>query len=222
MRGNGQRFRRGGNIKTKFNGADVKCRADPSAVVTNPWNTLTCNFELEEGTGNISFLSSEQVQVYLTDTLGITLNSSTSLHIRVLEMRVWDLSGNPIQVQYQCLDSGADTIIHTSADEPGRNRWAHLGYIWPKDHQNYILLPENNRTIAYIRYTTGANIIVHLNILWKTSGVADITALDESHRQFKPRNYCVTKQSLLPDSKTSSDVSDINSLLTPMGDLSVA
>jgi len=160
-------------IRTAINGRSVKPSADPTAIVTNPWNSITLVFEATENAA----LFVDDLQANLVETLGIA-GTDTSYNIRVQSYRAWELSGKALEVRaFDLISASINRVINTAVDEAGRNHWAKLGFVWPKDHQNHVLLPaggtgNDSPILTASTVPTGVSeILLHVQILWKTNAV---------------------------------------------------
>jgi hypothetical protein len=162
--------------KIGFNGRSIKPSPDPTAIVTNPWNTITLVFTAQ----NDSTLYVDDIYRSLADSIGLPVSpeqlGSLVVNFRILQYRCWETLGNALQVTANELTSDDHEtlrIINTQTDEPGRNHWARLGYIWPKSHQNKVMDVSADATVSSpiltARTSTAGQILLHINILWKTT-----------------------------------------------------
>lgn len=186
-------------FRTKLNGRNVNPAADPRSIVTNPWNTLTILAESDVGG---TFVFSDLVTLF-EDQIGTT--DSTPVEFRVLEARAWELSGNnirgdfyPFLLPFQQTQEGASTSnaaapLSIQADDPGRNRWSKIGYVWPSPHQSTTFRPVtgyNAKILSLYSAASTPNIVLHVKILWRILNIN----VDPSKKSFeksvwKPRYF---------------------------------
>lgn len=100
-----------------------------------------------------------------------------NMYLQILSISVWDLSGNPLLVGCYDLTSPNLDEIQIVEDQPGRNQWACVGYVWPKSHQKIVFHGVNDakRVVFYIKYPNANvtyNFFVKLNVLWRSTAYA--------------------------------------------------
>lgn len=159
----GRNFRSSrGGLRRALNGQAVTPSADPSTVVELPWNTITLTFEPDVGTGTSFELTIADVYVALGEFYAPTAN----YEIRILEARLWEISGKAMGVDFLTLDTPTGATLKTQDDIPGRNHWARCGFVWPRSHQNLPLF-EDETAIIRVTAPADSDILIHLNILWR-------------------------------------------------------
>lgn len=184
MSARSQQFRRGGQraarqvvslaemkayqsrVRNELNGQVLRPSADPKSVVDQPWYSLVEVFESTEGTGGENFLTMQGLIQAVSDTMSIP---TTSLHVRVEEVRVWDISGAGLRVDfYNLTRDTAGAFTRTVSDEPGRNHWARVGYRWSKADRNAVFREGSSTRIVAQEAAPGQQVVVHVHLLWRS------------------------------------------------------
>lgn len=152
-------------LKTALDGKAITPRADPPTVVQQPWNTVTLTF-------NANFGPSDRT---ITLTSGNINNALISVYpseaqapyqFQIKSARLWEVQGHSLACAFHSLDKSNPGFLKNIDDSPARNQWARVGYIWPRSHQNQILINDDT-TILTVTGTIGALVTLHIDILWK-------------------------------------------------------
>lgn len=154
----------------KLNGASIKIRPDPPAIVDRPWNNATVSFQADTpGVLNVETFTAAFINQVATPGL------ENLFDFRLQELRAWEISGTNLAADIYDLDaadrtaSGEIPTVHRSQrDEPGRNHWASVGLKWSASQTNNTLLSGTAVDIA--SFATGSStpdIRIHLKILWR-------------------------------------------------------
>lgn len=154
------------HVREGLNGKVIRPSADPKSVVDIPWNNATIVFESTEGGGGENILDPDGLIAAVSDTVGVP---AANLLVRVQEARVWDVSGLGLRVDFFNLSNGA-VFTRTVSDEPGRNQWARVGFIWPKSDQNFALQDGIHHPILAQEAAPTNQVVLHITLLWRNKG----------------------------------------------------
>lgn len=171
MKPNRRRFRRrrpqSNIVKKEFDGAKIRCKADPNSVTQNPWNQITLLFDAV----NDAQLNVDELNTVLLETLGMNLAEGQVMNIRIREARIWELSGKAIRAKFFDLSQdNVNSVLAIHTDSPGRNQWARVAYVWPRDHQNQVHRSGDISNIFRVDVNgTEAQILAHVNIMWRAA-----------------------------------------------------
>lgn len=154
----------------KLNGASMKIRPDPPAIVDRPWNNATVSFQANApGVLNVETFT----RAFITQVA--TPGLENLFDFRLQELRAWEIAGTNLAVDIYDLDAAdrtatgeIPTVHRSQRDEPGRNHWASVGLKWAASQTNNTLLSGTAVDIA--SFATGSatpDIVIHLKILWR-------------------------------------------------------
>lgn len=161
--------------KHAINGRRLKLRAAPPIITQLPWNTVQISSTMSsDGLYTLGHLVKDMSAQGLLYKIGNA--SYDSIVVRILEVRAWETSGHSLTLAAVDLLAGAEYIAQFE-DQPARNGWARIGYVWPKSHQTQVF-PASTGTetkgIFYVSTQSGASTDVkaHLKILYKRFNVS--------------------------------------------------
>lgn len=161
--------------------SSLLARADPPAILPEPFNALVVELNWTGATSSNYVVTLSTLASLILQQLGLTLTSGTNLAFRLLEVGIWELTGKGITVAFHDLDDkvsvDADFApIVTKLDTPGRNKWAHVHYRWPRDNRNNTLRavgePANFEVLSLkpgVETAGDARIKSYIRVSWRTS-----------------------------------------------------
>lgn len=159
-------------------GAVIRPRSDPNATVYQPWWPMTLNFQSDFDGSSTGLFTFKNLQNIFAQQLNVTTQLpqfATFIQFRIRDIRIWEITGAHAFAEFFALTDVAEGNYHkvraNADDEPGRNQWAKVGYIWPEVDQNLILDTGVNEEKNIFRASTETDgqFIVHMNILWRFS-----------------------------------------------------
>lgn len=174
------------SLNRREDGITLRGGPDPTLVTSAPWNSFVCVFHPTSDSG----FTFGDLQKRLCVQLGLrTGGPANFVNVKLLfklhRFKVWELKGHAISVQAQDLHY-AVTGLTTAAepvnlfDYPGRNRWAHIGYEFPKAQQNIVIDPTVAAKSTFLTVstpqsvTTNDSTVIYVYGLWKSYLANDI------------------------------------------------
>lgn len=160
--------------------------ADPPSFNPVPWNRAIIKAEWSTpGSDNLT-ISVGELTTAIHDQMGTSPPTGYFTCVKLQGIGIWDLNGNSMEVSFFDLDSFADNITqrfaHTISeryDNPGRNKWAHLHYVWPRDNRNNVLSSQTHSAAEILNLRPGTEnttstrrIVAHIAVLWRM-GIPD-------------------------------------------------
>lgn len=114
------------------------------------------------------------------------LTYTNRVDFRFIAVKAWNLTGTRIQMDAAPLDRRPlitdSTELHGIAlqsigDNPGRNHYARVGYLWPTSHRNYTFrIPQESETggilAQFYDFPGQLAFYVQVECLWRSAGVA--------------------------------------------------
>lgn len=189
IRGRGviaQLNRRVDGILRREDGVTLRGGPDPSVVTSAPWNSFVCVYHPTKDEG----LTFGKLQSRLCVQLGLRTGGPESytnlkLLVKLHRVKIWELGGHAISAQTQDLHYAVTGITTASEpvnlyDYPGRNRWAHIGYEWPKTMQNIVIDCTTASKSYFVTISTPQSVtsndktVVYIYGLWKSYYANDI------------------------------------------------
>lgn len=161
--------------KHAINGRRLKLRAAPPIITQLPWNTVQLSSTMSsDGLYTFGHLCKDMSAQGLLYKIGD--NHYDSIVVRILEVRVWETSGHSLTMAAVDLLAGTEYVAQYE-DQPARNGWARIGYVWPKSHQAQVYAVSTGKEtkgIFYVSTQSGASTDVkaHLKILYKRNNVS--------------------------------------------------
>lgn len=157
-----------GRIQAKIKGSVLSPPADPPRFTQIPWNTIIINDEP-------TLSASINQKVYTAKTLSnifisqIGLTTTTELSFRLTTIQVWNLSGNPVNLEVNdfTIGFGTNDFIVQVEDTPGRNRWARIGYNLPASQQLIAFNSTDTEQLFKVGCSAGDKLQVRCRLLWK-------------------------------------------------------
>lgn len=155
-------------------------RADPPAILPNPWNALVVELNWAGASSANYVMTLQGLHDLILAQIGISLTDRTGLAFRIKEVGLWELSGKGLDVSFHDLDDrfslDADfASLSQKLDTPGRNHFAHIHFRWPVDNRNNVMRadgePANFEIIAVHAGTEtagDARIKAYIRVCWKT------------------------------------------------------
>jgi len=167
--------------KNTINGVKNRPNPDPRPIQEVPWNSVTLEYAYESATPTAAqALSMTSVYNRIVGQLGVDVPTNKLFEVRFLNFRCWNLSGGVIEVFAADLLRPSESLVETQQlaistvkDFPGRNRWATVGYTWPKSHQTYTFsCPVTSGSgqdydLLVVNSEPSNNILIRVNILWR-------------------------------------------------------
>lgn len=185
-------------VKNSIKGHAVACPADPPKFSQIPWNQIVISDEPKLVVGVVKEYTPSDLYEMLKAQTGIKLMPDDSNHkygrnisFRLQQVRVWNITGGDINLQAYDLTVGfgADDFLVQVEDQPGRNRWARIGYVWPASQQMVALSGHDTEKFVGFSSTIASNAVIHFHVLWKSrvSTFPNITAYrsDERYSSYK-------------------------------------
>lgn len=154
--------------------------ADPPAFNPVPWNRAIIKVEWSTPADNLT-MSINELTTAIHNQQGVTPPTGYFTLVKLQGMAIWDLEGRSLEAVFYDLDDLQDTVTerfhHTLSeryDNSGRNKWAHVSFVWPKDNRNNVLSSgvHANAIICNIRYGTESQsevvrVVGHVAVLWR-------------------------------------------------------
>jgi len=160
-------------VNSAFNGRQNFSRsADPRSTVSVPWNSITLMTQISGVTSSQTITPSNVASFLVQQGAHPT---GSDVEIRILSASVYNLSGGPVVSQFYDLDdvarptTAAVQPLSVLRDFPGRNRWAHISYQWPRSHQNIVMDTSSTNTIFEFTsgLTTATDFVIKISVLWR-------------------------------------------------------
>lgn len=156
-------------------GTRLRGPADPTSIVAAPWNSAVILFRETTDQKYTPAI----VGARLRKQLGIITSAASPAETVDVSMRMqrvycWEISGNDIELICGDLDyRTAFRPLFSASDVAGRNRWAHLGFLWPADLRDNVFSEVGEKDVVLFAINTNPGtssserIIVHLHLLWR-------------------------------------------------------
>lgn len=157
-------------------------RADPPAIDPNPWNKIILEYNFQLTQGQFGDITITNVSQFLTSQTRIDVLSGSYFLYKIQAIGAWELEGNPFEMSpcdldTKSIDSTSQTFsaLSTKIDNPGRNKWSHLSFRWPKDNRNNVLESKDYGNMVLVRFRASnyessvALVRAYLHIKWRTS-----------------------------------------------------
>lgn len=155
---------------------------DPPSFNPVPWVNMTIEFQYLTLMHDIpGVLTISDITTAITDRLGITVNDGNWTVVQLSAIAVWETTGAGITLTPSDLDhptvgvSNDQAALTTLYDRAGRNKWAHVVYVWPKDMRNNTFnTSQDDFAVAYITVapetaSDSTKVHVYLKLRWRTS-----------------------------------------------------
>lgn len=152
---------------------------DPPCIEPLPWYTVTLALEADVDSSDLQNIAVDQILGLAEQQLGITLTQGLRWNLRFLAVGVWNLSGGNVLVSFADLSlrnlSPGDKSVKTKSDEPGRNHWAHIEYVWPQSQRNFVHSEANNTWVMQVacKGEGKQRLLIHLYVNLRSSLVND-------------------------------------------------
>lgn len=154
-------------LKTALDGRQITPSSDPSTIVETPWNSITLTFDTAVPEASKINLTLAEVDQALRAIYPSSTTTGPAYSYRIRSARLWELTGASFSADFHSLETPIG-VISNQSDTAGRNQWARIGYIWPRSHQNIVLLNTATPLIDVV-VPTAADVLLHIDILWRTS-----------------------------------------------------
>lgn len=197
-------------LSSAINGRVIRPPPDPRSVKTQPWNSLRLYFESSFPTTG-GDVTTDSVRALFCEQLDLPLEwlDTKSIEFQVRSVRAWNLSSANLSLTANSFinvtqANGVTRIsnLMTIADEPGRNHWAKVGYVWPSSHQKVVFTSNFTPAATLFRITTeqDSQIVVHLDILWRWYGGGTIPVPTEWQSKVnRAQDSCCSRKTPTPN-----------------------
>lgn len=167
-----RRFRNNRRIRNTLNGTRTTPPADPREITRQPWNSLTVFRGFSQTTAGVPFvLTPTLLANYIRDQVG--LPSTSSIELRIISIGAWDLSGTAVGIRpfdlFAETSGGSGNPLTVITDQPGRNKWARVGYYFPVAQRNNTLSSsDGTTTISEVEFSAVSSFgSVRFRVLWR-------------------------------------------------------
>ncbi len=162
---------------------------DPPSFNPVPWMYLTIEFQYLTLMHDVpGVLTIQDITTAITDRLGITVNDGNWTVVQLFGIAAWETTGAGLTLTLSDLDHPTvsattdQAALATLYDRAGRNRWAHVSFVWPRDMRNNTFnTSQDDFNIAYITVapevaSDSTKVHVYLRLRWRTSKAASVPA----------------------------------------------
>lgn len=174
--------RRIGNIRAATKGRVLRLSADPPKFTQIPWWQIIISDEPTLPSTTKEYTATTIKNIFVAQ---IGLVTTSDLSFRLQRIEVWNLSGNPVNLEVQdfTVGFGANDFLVQAEDVPGRNRWARVGYSLPTSQQLIAFSSGDSDSLFKVSATKGDKLQVRVRLLWKPR----VHTAPNSHTQLKTR-----------------------------------
>lgn len=161
--------------RADLRGRKFKPPTQPPEITPQPFNALTI-FHVGKGdSGKYEFTPSDLAKQVIQQINPSKLFTfpETALELRVLKVRVWNMTGKTLHlVAYDYLSNAtSQASLQIVIDMGSPNTYPAVGYEWPTTHQQTVL----NSTITKKLFTVvggeKADVVMYISVLWRIYGM---------------------------------------------------
>lgn len=176
-RANNNLSRRVTTIRNELRGASPRGTSDPPRVIINPWNTMVLQVVVV-GTSTATNVCITPVNVHAAWQTQHT-SGTLAVAYRIQRMSIWHLIpngelNNHVRARFYSLFSvnpcDNSSVLSTQSDFGTPARLSHIHYVWPRAHQEAVLIYTSTTTIARISLEPTQQVVYHLHLLWRFTG----------------------------------------------------
>lgn len=152
-------------------------QADPPSLTLNPWNYCVVRNEQVTDETAVTYFTMDALSTLLEDQLKLKPDNTYNMTFRLRKIGVWAI-GDTGALTLNCMDLDApndiDTenpqrhVIATRTDSPGKNHWAHVHFVWPRDNRNNVNSSADGKRVAFAITTEAkTKIVVYFALQWR-------------------------------------------------------
>lgn len=156
---------------------------NPPSINPNPWYPLSLELRFPGITeNNHGVITIQTIYRAINTQTGVNVMDSVWWLFRFLAVAAWEVKGYSLEMTINDLDNlrGSNntpedyTALTTRSDIAGRNSWAHVSFIWPRDLRNNVYSNNKDSLLEVARIktdatTTGSEVNVYIRILWRST-----------------------------------------------------
>lgn len=154
-------------LNARLNGRVTRPSNDPPRIIPIPWNTLTLDTQYTFSSSvNTEVIKFSDLYTIFAAQFGIAVDLSTQISFRMIGLQAWEVSGASIVMNVQDLFSKT-SYIQQVEDDPGRNRWATVGYRYPDAMSRVVGAGNANDTVCTLSGVETGIVKFRAHILWR-------------------------------------------------------
>lgn len=157
---------------------------DPPSIEPLPWYTVTLALEADVPTSDLYDISVVRILGLAEQQLGVTITSGLHWNLKLLAVGLWNLSGGNVLASFADLSvrslSVGNKSVKTKSDEPGRNHWAHVEYVWPQSQRAFVQSDVDDAIVVQVsaKGEGTQRLLIHLYVSVRASLVNDVPDLE--------------------------------------------
>lgn len=171
--------------KIEHSGSQIRPASFPPSVVSSPWNNIVCEMGWTAAASGAVTPYDVTVSKLITGIRDQTsLPNSVSLEIRIFSVRIWNLSGGTIIVQFRDLQlDPAGAYEKTIVSFPARNQWARCGFAWSTSDRSVVFSDvtggPGSRIICTGKVAAASErAIIHCHCVWRPMAALTAASVD--------------------------------------------
>lgn len=159
-------------LRIDENGRKFTPQRTPPTIVQTPWNDVVCTIKSTSPTAVTTSVSVTSANLVALIRIQLGITNDAPIELRVSKVEAWNL-GQDASIAVDVyptitLSTTATSKITRLEDNPGKNQWACVGYIWPKSHINYVLPSDVKVPIVEIYSDIASSVIwSRFHCLWR-------------------------------------------------------
>lgn len=186
--------RRLATLHNSIKGKPLKIPADPPSFTQVPWNSIILSDPIKLKENEVKKYAPADLYemlkaqaygpIFKEDITAPVTKFGKYISFRIQAIKCWNLSGFNINLQVLDLSTalGADDLMVQLEDQPGRNKWARVGYSYPSSQSILGLSGHDTEHFCYISSGKASDVVTHFHVLWKCR---TITLPNRSVSQFR-------------------------------------